>query len=66
MLRGEIVVMPKPVSVAGCANNFTLATTPTPDVIVEFDRSGTFFLYRVSYLYYTLIGMLVCIMTGSI
>ncbi|CAK1555005.1 unnamed protein product [Leptosia nina] len=65
MLRGDIVVVPKPVSVAGCPLNYTLPTTMSHSS-VEFDRSGTFFLYRVSYLYYTFIGMTVCIVTGAI
>ncbi|XP_022118462.1 sodium-coupled monocarboxylate transporter 1-like [Pieris rapae] len=65
MLRGEIVFVPKPVSVAGCPGNITFPTI-TSQNNVEFDRSGTFFLYRISYFYYTLIGMLVCVITGSI
>ncbi|CAB3257362.1 unnamed protein product, partial [Arctia plantaginis] len=40
--------------------------TPLSFNNVEFDRSGTFFLYRLSYLYYTLVGMIVCIVVGSI
>ncbi|OWR53185.1 putative igf2 mRNA binding protein [Danaus plexippus plexippus] len=66
MLRGEIVITPKPVDVSGCATNYTLPTTSPPHTTVEFDRSGTFFLYRLSYLYYTLVGMLVCITVGSL
>ncbi|CAB3225698.1 unnamed protein product [Arctia plantaginis] len=67
MIRGEIVVPPKPVSVAGCTENTTLPEfTPLSFNNVEFDRSGTFFLYRLSYLYYTLVGMIVCIVVGSI
>ncbi|XP_038216722.1 sodium-coupled monocarboxylate transporter 2-like isoform X2 [Zerene cesonia] len=64
MLRGDIVIVPKPVSVSGCEGNFTLPTTTHSSV--EFDRSGTFFMYRLSYLYYTFIGMTVCIITGAI
>ncbi|CAH2103531.1 unnamed protein product [Euphydryas editha] len=66
MLRGEIVVVPKPLDVSGCADNFTLHFSTTSDSTVEFDRSGTFFLYRVSYLYYTFIGMAVCTITGAV
>ncbi|VVC93757.1 unnamed protein product [Leptidea sinapis] len=66
MLRGEILIVPKPVSVDGCTGNFSLPTPPLETSTVEFDRSGTFFLYRISYLYYTLIGMLVCVFTGVI
>ncbi|XP_041987857.1 sodium-coupled monocarboxylate transporter 2-like [Aricia agestis] len=65
MMRGDIIVVPKPVDVSGCGENITIpfmATQPS----VEFDRSGTFFLYRISYLYYTFIGMMVCIIVGSI
>ncbi|XP_045509545.1 sodium-coupled monocarboxylate transporter 1-like isoform X2 [Colias croceus] len=64
MIRGDIVIVPKPVSVSGCDGNFTLPTTTHSTV--EFDRSGTFFMYRLSYLYYTFIGMVVCIITGAI
>lgn len=35
MLRGDIVVTPKPVDVSGCAANYTLPVTPAS---VEFDR----------------------------
>ncbi|XP_075990715.1 sodium-coupled monocarboxylate transporter 2-like [Anticarsia gemmatalis] len=66
MIRGEIVVAPKPVSVSGCPVNTTLPTTVASHLTVEFDRSGTFFLYRLSYLYYTLVGMIVCIIVGSV
>ncbi|CAH0402025.1 unnamed protein product [Chilo suppressalis] len=68
MMRGDIVVTPKPISIEGCPANFTSITTPLPSFRngVEFDRSGTFFLYRMSYLYYTLVGMTVCIMIGTI
>ncbi|CAG4955222.1 unnamed protein product [Colias eurytheme] len=64
MIRGDIVIVPKPVTVSGCEGNFTLPTTTHSTV--EFDRSGTFFMYRLSYLYYTFIGMTVCIITGAI
>ncbi|KAH9628038.1 hypothetical protein HF086_018013 [Spodoptera exigua] len=66
MMRGDIIVTPKPVSVAGCPGNHTFSTPSTPLHAVEFDRSGTFFLYRLSYLYYTLVGMIVCIIVGSV
>ncbi|CAH1647597.1 unnamed protein product [Spodoptera littoralis] len=66
MMRGDIIVTPKPVSVAGCPGNHTFSTPSTPIHAVEFDRSGTFFLYRLSYLYYTLVGMIVCIIVGSV
>ncbi|CAH4038340.1 unnamed protein product [Pieris brassicae] len=65
MLRGDIVIAAKPVSVAGCPGNITIPTISSQSSI-EFDRSGTFFLYRISYFYYTLIGMLVCVFTGTI
>ncbi|KAJ0183865.1 hypothetical protein K1T71_000288 [Dendrolimus kikuchii] len=67
MMRGDIVIIPKPISVSGCPENVTLPTTTLPPHdTVEFDRSGTFFLYRLSYLYYTLVGMMVCIIVGII
>ncbi|KOB73472.1 putative igf2 mRNA binding protein [Operophtera brumata] len=68
MMRGEIVIMSKPVSVAGCQLNYTMPTTDSVLNAVEFDRqvSGTFFLYRLSYLYYTLVGMIVCVIVGTI
>ncbi|KAL4717724.1 hypothetical protein ACJJTC_000873 [Scirpophaga incertulas] len=68
MMRGDIIIVPKPISVIGCVGNLTSLTTPTPSPrhTVEFDRSGTFFLYRLSYLYYTLVGMIVCIIIGTI
>ena len=34
--------------------------------VLLLNRSGTFFMYRLSYLYYTLVGMTVCIVVGSI
>ncbi|KAI5641345.1 sodium:solute symporter family domain-containing protein [Phthorimaea operculella] len=68
MLRGEIVVLPKPISVDGCGNLTSFHDTPATysQSQVEFDRSGTFFLYRLSYLYYTLVGMVVCVVVGTI
>ncbi|XP_073954170.1 sodium-coupled monocarboxylate transporter 1-like [Choristoneura fumiferana] len=67
MMRGEIVFPTKPVSTSGCDANLTLPTTPMSMAqTVEFDRSGTFFLYRLSYLYYTFVGMAVCILVGVV
>ncbi|KAJ2954396.1 hypothetical protein O0L34_g2659 [Tuta absoluta] len=68
MIRGEIVVLPKPISVDGCSNftSFHDTSATYSQSQVEFDRSGTFFLYRLSYLYYTLVGMLVSIVVGTI
>ncbi|XP_026316074.1 sodium-coupled monocarboxylate transporter 1-like isoform X2 [Hyposmocoma kahamanoa] len=67
MMRGEIVIIPKPTSIEGCPGNFSFTTTTsTPHSTVEFDRSGTFFLYRLSYLYYTLVGVIVSILVGAI
>ncbi|XP_063546879.1 sodium-coupled monocarboxylate transporter 1-like [Cydia strobilella] len=67
MMRGDIVFPTKPVSVAGCEANVTLPTSPVSMAhTVEFDRSGTFFLYRLSYLYYTFVGMIVCVMVGVV
>ncbi|XP_053624569.1 sodium-coupled monocarboxylate transporter 1-like [Plodia interpunctella] len=68
MIRGDIVIMPKPVSISGCSDNYTITSTPAPSsqYTVEFDRSGTFFLYRLSYLYYTFVGMMVCVFVGVV
>lgn len=39
MIRGEIVIAPKPISIEGCQGNFSLlTTTPIPHSTVEFDR----------------------------
>lgn len=39
MMRGEIIVTPKPTSIEGCPGNFSLpTTTTTPHSTVEFDR----------------------------
>ncbi|XP_014366298.2 sodium-coupled monocarboxylate transporter 1 isoform X2 [Papilio machaon] len=62
MARGQLFLAPKPSSVAGCPANASaplLAAART-----DFDRSATFFLYRLSYLYYTLVGTAVCVATG--
>lgn len=39
MMRGEIVIVPKPTSIEGCPGNFSFTTTTsTPHSTVEFDR----------------------------
>lgn len=39
MMRGEIVIVPKPISVSGCPDNVTLHTgSMLPHNTVEFDR----------------------------
>ncbi|KAG7313328.1 hypothetical protein JYU34_000439 [Plutella xylostella] len=65
VLRGEIVFVPKPISVEGCPANTTFITE-TRVIDDKIDSSGTFFLYRLSYLYYTLVGMVVCVVVGTI
>ncbi|XP_066992320.2 sodium-coupled monocarboxylate transporter 2 [Anabrus simplex] len=52
-----------PMSVSGCGFNVTdTPTTPLPDV--EHNNDDVFWLYRVSYMYYTLIGTCTVFIVG--
>ncbi|XP_028033040.1 sodium-coupled monocarboxylate transporter 1-like isoform X1 [Bombyx mandarina] len=66
IMRGEIIIFSKAVSVDGCEGNYTVPKEPSMSTETEFDRSGTFFPYRLSYLYYTFIGMIVCVLVGAL
>ncbi|XP_069699582.1 sodium-coupled monocarboxylate transporter 1-like [Periplaneta americana] len=60
--EGKIKLPLLPTSVEGCAYNFTLPEpTPTP----ELDEEEVFVLYRVTFMYYSLMGMVVMMVVGA-
>ncbi|KAL0276709.1 UNVERIFIED_CONTAM: hypothetical protein PYX00_004222 [Menopon gallinae] len=60
--RKQIILPMKPVSVEGCQN----ITLPLPTNQTQTITSEPFFLYKISYVYYPLIGVVVCVVIGLI
>ncbi|KDR14984.1 sodium-coupled monocarboxylate transporter 1-like isoform X2 [Zootermopsis nevadensis] len=56
---GDISFETKPVSVEGCTYSFVTPPTPAINSTVEQHKDEVFVLYRMSYLWYTLLGAVV-------
>ncbi|CAB0003185.1 unnamed protein product [Nesidiocoris tenuis] len=63
--QGKIFYPKKPVSTEGCALSFNVSE-PLVELIKPSEMADVFWVLRLSYLYYTLIGTMVVLLVGNI